>query len=142
MLGSYPLNAIKREQIQSWVAQLTAAGKSPVTRAVSHGGTGFRARGGYALAVQHAGAHSSVGRVVRRCSSAGYRRATLSCQTRCRTPTPQGLLRVRRTIQPLNGALAFLAPKTKDSRRRVPLTAALGAMGRPAHAGNVIRLRG
>jgi len=39
---------------------------SPVTRAVSHGGTGFRARGGYALAVQHAGAHSSVGRVARR----------------------------------------------------------------------------
>lgn len=86
----------------------------------------------------------------------------MSCQTRCRTPTPQGLLRVRRTKQPLNGALAFLGPK--DSRRRVPLTAAttallrdyldaarpadadamaaLGAMGRPAHAGNVIRLRG
>ena len=88
----------------------------------------------------------------------------MSCQTRCRTPTSQGLLRVRRTIRPLNGALAFLAPKTKDSRRRVPLTAAttallrdyldaarpadadamaaLGAMGRPAHAGDVIRLRG
>jgi hypothetical protein len=66
VLGSDPLNAIKREQIQNWVAQLTAAGKSPVTRAVSHGGTDFRARGGYALAKQHAGAHISAGRVARR----------------------------------------------------------------------------
>ena len=42
-------------------------------------------------------------------------------------PRP-GVLRVERTIQPLNGVLTYVTPKTKGSRRRVPLTAATSAL--------------
>lgn len=43
-------------------------------------------------------------------------------------PTKPGALRVERAVQPLNGALTYLTPKTRGSRRRVPLTAATTAL--------------
>ena len=54
-------------------------------------------------------------------------------------PTRPGVLRVERTIQPLNGALTYLAPKTKGSRRRVPLTAATTALLRDYLAAPPVR---
>ena len=41
---------------------------------------------------------------------------------------PGGYLRVVRSARPLGGSVAYLPPKTKGSRRRVPLTAATTAL--------------
>jgi integrase len=41
---------------------------------------------------------------------------------------PGGFLNIERTVQPLNGALTYLTPKTQGSKRRVPLTAATTAI--------------
>ena len=171
--GGYPLNAITREQITQWVAELSAAGKHPVTvrhavllvkqvlaQAVADkrlpdnpaehvklpGERGTRAvvddPAQFLTAAQVTAlvaatpwpynvlVHVAAWAGLRAAELAGLQVGDVELPTAVQpalTPTaptrPGGYLHVARTIQPLNGALTYLPPKTRGSRRRVPLTA-------------------
>lgn len=170
--GGYPLNKITRDDIQSWVAKLVAAGKRPST--VRH--EYFRVRQVLAQAVADghlsinpadyvklptdqntSTANSNQGAVddpsqfltaqqvqslvsatpwpynvlVHVAAWAGLRAAELGGLTVGDVnlpPNKPGQLQVQRTARPVGAAMTYLAPKTKGSRRVVPLTAATTAV--------------
>jgi integrase len=174
VFGGYPRNAIKREQITAWVADMKAAGKSPVTirhavllvkqvlaQAVADkrlhdnpadyvtlpGERGTRAvvdDPAQFLTPQQVMAptaatpwpynvyvHVAAWAGLRAAELAGLQVGDVTLPEPALTPNAPsspgakpGMLRVERTIQPLNGVLTYLTPKTQGSRRRVPLTAA------------------
>jgi integrase len=169
VFGSYPLNAVKREHISAWVAQLAEAGKKPPTiryqyflvrmilaQAVADGRLAANpadyvklpGESGTRAVVDDPAQFLSATQVtalvaatpwpynvlVHTACWSGLRAAELgglqigdldlpAPSLNPNAPAKPGAVRVERTARPLGGAMTYLEPKTKGSRRRVPLTA-------------------
>lgn len=170
--GGYPLNAIKRADIQQWVQRMIDAGKKPSTvrhayfivrmvlaQAVADNRLPANPADYVKLPTEHSA--SAPGTVddpaqfltaeqvaalvaatpwpysvyVHVAAWAGLRAAEL-CGLQVGDvdlPDPRslnrpGVLRVERTVRVIGGELTYLTPKTRGSRRRVPLTAETTAL--------------
>lgn len=176
VFGSYPINAITRDQIRDWVARMQAAGKRPSTirnayflvrmvlaQAVEDNKLPANPADYVKLPTDHntstgaavddpaqfltpaqvaalvAATPEPYGVIVHLAAWSGLRAAELAGlqvadvslpkpSLNPNAPAKPGALRVDRTVARISGELIYITPKTKGSRRTVPLTAATTAL--------------